>query len=94
MILKKRYTGKTKFVTPVGVVEGEVVNGYVVVDVDESMAGRLRRRPWFFKTAGPDFQHPKFSPEKIEKPKPKPKAKPKAKPKVKAKPRAKAKTKK
>ena len=93
MILKKLFDGRLKFETPVGVVEGEMVNGYVVVDVDEAMAARLVRRPFRFEQAGPDFQHPNFSSEKIKaKPKPKPKAKPK--PRAKAKPKVAAKAKK
>ena len=88
MILKKRFDGSKSVRTPVGVVEGQVVDGFLVVDVDESLARRLMRRPWFFKDAGPSFQYPDFSSEKIEK---KPKAKPKAKPRSKAKPKAKTK---
>lgn len=93
MILKKRFNGSTSVRTPVGVVEGQVVDGFLVVDVDKSMAKRLMKRPWLFKDAGPDFQYPDFSSEKIEE-KPEPKPKPKAKPRAKAKPKPKAKTKK
>lgn len=72
MILKKRFDGKTSIRTPIGVVEGQVIDGFLVVDVDETMAKRLKRRPWRFKDVAPDFKYPSVSSEKIEeKPKPK-----------------------